>query len=622
MVIGEHRLTHFGTHVFKANLKNNLRLLGAVFGLVASSCVAVAQFPVTHDPPQYGPYNGIFLADGVGLKIPLVSTYDSSLFADGMGPEDTAVHIHDSVLRADSPWSLFCWIKTDEPVSTRELVAGLGSTTAEYPRYLAVDAGMITLWMGEDNLLSGPADLKPGEWHLIAATFDGSRFHLYSDGRPVGSGVLMIGSTNALLQMAPPVAAVGAGRHFGGRIASFTLLRTALSDAEIRQLHQTPPDFSLVRFEEGSKPWPFQTRGQAGYRAPQDPSTLPQSRASFSRPSVLKRPPAGESLVQTGSGQWTFSDGWTLREATKVDADGAYLSHLSTTSVSPSGNDGAGWMRATVPGTVLTTMVDDGVYPDPDFGLNNMAIPESLNKQDYWYRNEFNVPIAVKAAETGKNAGHVELTFQGINYKASVWLNGTFLGTMKGAFRRGTFDVTSVLKPGQKNVIAVRISPPSHPGIPQEQSVLGGPGENGGAMELDGPTFLATEGWDWIPAIRDRNTGIWQPVTLQVTRSLKLGDAQVITSFHDHDTSQASIEIDVPITNSADRPVHAILDAAMEQITLRKTVILAPGESVIKLTPVEFSQLNLKQPRLWWPNGYGSPELYHLKLTVSDEVDA
>ena len=52
-------------------------------------------------------------------------------------------------------------------------------------------------------------------------------------------------------------------------------------------------------------------------------------------------------------------------------------------------------MRATVPGTVLTTMVDNGIYPDPGYGLNNLAIPESLNKQDYWYRNDFTVPTSM-----------------------------------------------------------------------------------------------------------------------------------------------------------------------------------------------------------------------------------
>jgi Exo-beta-D-glucosaminidase Ig-fold domain/Concanavalin A-like lectin/glucanases superfamily/Glycosyl hydrolases family 2/Glycosyl hydrolases family 2, TIM barrel domain/Glycosyl hydrolases family 2, sugar binding domain len=568
-------------------------LCGAV-AFAAGSGLAVAQHPANNDPPQYGPYSGVFLPDGMGIRVPLANA-------------------HDSVLLADSPWSLYCWIKTSEPVAARELVAGLGSTTAEYPRYLGLEAGKVTLWMGEGNELAGAVDLKPDEWHLLAATFDGSRFHLYSDGQPVGSGVLTLGSTDAVLQMAPPDLASTGGKHFGGRIASFTVLRRALSDAEVRRVHEARPDFSVIQFEEGSKPWPFQTRGQAGYRAPQDPSTLPTSRASFSLPSVLKRPPVGASLVQTGVGEWTFSNGWRLREAPKVDADGAHLTAPAY--------DGKDWMRATVPGTVLTTMIDDGVYPDPDYGLNNLAIPESLNKQDYWYRNEFTVPASLQAAASN-DARHVELTFQGINYGASVWLNGTLLGTMKGAFRRGTFDVTSPLKAGQKNVLAVRISPPPHPGIPQEQSILGGPGENGGTMELDGPTFLATEGWDWIPAIRDRDSGIWQPVTLTVTRSLKLGDVQVVTSFPNHDTAQAAVEIDVPVTNFSDAAVNATLDASIEQTTVHKSVTLPPGESVVKLAPTEFAQLNLQHPRLWWPNGYGSPELYHLKLSIGDGVAA
>ncbi len=566
-------------------------LLCAVAALATCSTVAAAQVIVTNTPAQYGPYNGVFLADGMGLKMPLADA-------------------HDTVLRADLPWSLYCWVRTSEAVESRELVAGLGSISTENPRYLGMDAGRVTLWMGKGNELSGAADLKAGEWHLLAATFDGSRFHLYADGVQVGSGALLLGSTNPLLQMAPPAPASNAaavGRHFGGQIASFTMLRRTLSDAEVRQLHENRPDFSLVLFEEGSKPWPLQTRGQAGYRAPQDPSTMPRSRVSFSSPTKLRRPPVGASLTETGPGEWTFEDGWNLREAPKVDAGGAQLS--------AAGYRSADWMRATVPGTVLTTMVDEGVYPDPDFGLNNLAIPESLNKQDYWYRNEFTAPAAAASGD----ARHIELTFQGINYRATVWLNGTRLGEIKGAFNRGTFDVTSVLKPG-KNVLAVRISPPPHPGIPHEQSILGGPGENGGAMVLDGPTFMATEGWDWIPAIRDRDSGIWQPVTLKVTRNLKLGDTQVITSFPDHDTSHASVEIEVPVTNLSNKPLEASIDASMEQIAVHKSVTVQPGESIVKLTPAEFAQLNLQHPRLWWPNGYGSPELYHLKLAVKDEA--
>jgi hypothetical protein len=558
--------------------------------LLAIGCFASAQRPAVGaagDPSGYGPYNGAFLAGGLGLRVPLEN-------------------IHDTVLRAESPWTIYCWINPSEPIKNQELVAGIGNVSAEYPRFLAVSANKVSLWVGAANVLSGQAMVRPDQWQLIAATFDGTHFHVYSNGENIAAGTLTLGSVDPLLQMAPVPMDPSDGDHFSGKIASFTVVRKALSDAEMRDLAHNPPNYETAEFDEGSKPWPFQTRGQAGYRSPQDPSTLPKSSAPFSTPKAIKRLPVGPSLTVDRPGEWTFTDGWELQAAPKVKADVAQISSPTYKTVD--------WMRATVPGTILTTMIDDGVYPDSDYGLNNMAIPESLNKQDFWYRNEFTLPAEIKPNTTPR---HINLTFTGINYQATVWLNGIALGEVKGAFIRGVFDVTAALKPG-KNVLAVRISPPPHPGIPNEQSVLGGPGENGGTMELDGPTFLATEGWDWIPAIRDRNSGIWQPVTLTVTDDLKLGDAQVITSFPDHDYSHANIDINIPATNLSDKPVQATLNAELEQVSIHKTITLPPGESSIKLTPAEFSQLHLQHPRLWWPNGYGMPELYHLKLTLND----
>jgi hypothetical protein len=90
-----------------------------------------------------------------------------------------------------------------------------------------------------------------------------------------------------------------------------------------------------------------------------------------------------------------------------------------------------------VPGTVLTTLIDRGVYPDYDYGLNNMAIPESLARQDYWYRTVFDAPLSLDGKQ-------LTLTFKGINYAAEVWINGSRLGNIRGAFIRGVFDVTAV----------------------------------------------------------------------------------------------------------------------------------------------------------------------------------
>src|SRR3984885_14594132 len=540
-----------------------------------------SQLAVTTEPAFYGPYNAIFLPDGDGLHKPLVKD--------------------DSILRADSPWSLYAWVKPVDSPKASTVIAGVGDPSDEFFRGISLDNGHVLLSICKDNSLSASASLAPGTWHFLAATFNGNEFALFVDGAKVASGKLDVGSISPVLEIAPPAPPSTNWQHFGGTIASLTLLRKALTPDEIKQLSTPPGDFANAEFEEGSKPWPVQTRGQAGYRAPQDPSTMPRSKAPFSRPEA--KPLHAQEIIQAnGDSQWTLAAGWTMLPAPKVSADGAAISQPNFKT--------SDWMSATVPGTALTTMVDRGIYPDPDYGLNNLSIPESLNKQDYWYRVEFHLP---KQARDRR----LTLAFEGINYAASVWLNGQALGSIKGAFIRGVFDVTSIAKPDRANVLAVRVSPPPHPAIPQEQSIKGGPGENGGIMCLDGPTFVATEGWDWIPAIRDRDTGIWQPVTLTATSTVKIGDAQVVTTLPLPDTSRADVEIAVPLENLSNSPVTGILKASLGDILVTKQVTVEPGKSLVMLTPSEFSQLTVKQPRLWWPNGYGKPELYNLQLSLS-----
>ena len=563
------------------------RVLGmGIVAVIMTACVNAAhsQIVPTNDPPVYGPYNAVILQGGDGLRKNMIA--------------------RDTVLRADSPWTLYVWIQSDAPITAPVLVAGYGDVAGEYSRFLGLDSGKLMLWAGADNSFSAPATITPGEWQFVAATFDGSAFRLYVDGAQVGLGSLTLGRVAATLQMAPRIIPWPNGQYFGGKIAGFTIVREALTAEKIKQLASNPPLFSLIVFEAGSKPWPVQTKAQAGYRAPQDPATWPKSRAPFSTPVAEPVLSGRAALRADGDSQWTITSGWQMAAAPKVTA--------TAQEISKSGFDTKEWLAATVPGTALTTMIDRGIYPDSDYGLNNLAIPESLNKQDYWYRNEFKAP----KTPTGRR---FTLTFEGINYAAEVWLNGQSLGAIKGAFIRGVFDVTDTLKPGQTNVLAVWVSPPPHPGIPHEQSILGGPGENGGMMCLDGPTFVATEGWDWIPAIRDRDTGIWQPVTLTATGVVKIGDPQVVTKLPLPDTSRADIEIIVPLENVSDKPVKGTLRASIENTNLSKEVTVAPGKSSVKLAPAEFAQLTLQNPRLWWPNGYGKPELYQLKLDFSQE---
>jgi len=83
-----------------------------------------------------------------------------------------------------------------------------------------------------------------------------------------------------------------------------------------------------------------------------------------------------------------------------------------------------------------------GPLPDPNFGDNQLLISDSFFHADFWYRNEFVAPPARAGARAGFN-------FDGINWKAEVFLNGERLGRIDGGFIRGRFDVTGRLRPGQ-----------------------------------------------------------------------------------------------------------------------------------------------------------------------------
>jgi hypothetical protein len=148
----------------------------------------------------------------------------------------------------------------------------------------------------------------------------------------------------------------------------------------------------------------------------------------------------------------TLSSGWKMIEAEKVAEAGE---RLSTTGYTPSG-----WYDATVPGTVLTTLVNEGVYPEPFFGTNLKAIPDDLCRKQWWYRVAFDLP----SEHQGR---HIWLNFDGINYRADIFLNGRLVGNMRGAFKRGIFDITAGARFGVLNALAVKIYPNDNPARPQ-----------------------------------------------------------------------------------------------------------------------------------------------------------
>jgi Exo-beta-D-glucosaminidase Ig-fold domain/Glycosyl hydrolase 2 galactose-binding domain-like/Glycosyl hydrolases family 2/Glycosyl hydrolases family 2, TIM barrel domain len=328
--------------------------------------------------------------------------------------------------------------------------------------------------------------------------------------------------------------------------------------------------------------------------------------SSFALVSMLALQAAKATAAPMVPQEVVLGSGWRLQDVAKTPQTGA--------QVSIAGFDTTGWYTATVPGTVLTTLVNDHVYPEPLYGENDReeVIPESLVHTSYWYRTVVRVPRSYKNR-------HVWLNFDGVNYSAVVWVDGVQVGTMRGAFIRGIFDITAQVKPGHDAVVAVLVTPQPHPGVPHEHTLRAGVGQNGGISAIDGPTFLSTLGWDWLDAVHDRDTGIWQKVYLSATGPVVLKDPYVTTDLPLPKTDSADVSVQATVENVSDKPVEGVVRGTIENLTFDKQVeVAAHSTQQITFDAKNTPALHMEHPRLWWPNGYGAPNLYHLHLEFAE----
>ncbi len=296
----------------------------------------------------------------------------------------------------------------------------------------------------------------------------------------------------------------------------------------------------------------------------------------------------------------TLRQNWFIASSADVRDGGAAISLPGYTT--------RDWYPATVPTTVLSALVNDQVYPDPYTGMNLRSIPGTTYplfedfsnlmmppgspfRHAWWYRTEFTLP----AEFSGKT---LWLAFDGINYRANVWLNGVQVASsdkLAGMWRLFEFNVTAAARPGQPNSLAVEVFPPQ----PRDLSI----------------TLV-----DWAPMPPDKEMGIWRDVHIIATGPLRLRYPAVISKLNSPANDQALLTVRAELTNAADHPIAGVLKGTVDNIQFEQPVRLAAKETqVVHFTPQAFPQLKLSSPRLWWPAPVGPQSLYALDLQA--EVD-
>ncbi len=297
--------------------------------------------------------------------------------------------------------------------------------------------------------------------------------------------------------------------------------------------------------------------------------------------------PAGDRIL--------LSSGWMLRSSADLGVSGETISRPGLTI--------SGWHRIRVPNTVVGALVENGVYGDPYFGMNLRDIPgttyqigrnfardtmpeDSPFRQSWWYRTEFTTPARLEGRS-------VQLHFDGINYRANVWVNGTRIADstqVAGAYRRYAFDVAPLLRAGETNAIAVEVFAP-------------------------GPQDLAFTWVDWNPMPADKDMGLWGEVYLTDSGPIELSHPHVISDLEMPSLARAALSVSVEVRNTTDAPVAGVVRGAIEERRFEAAVTLAAGERrTLRFNADEYPGLRVEQPRVWWPYRMGAQEMYTLAL--------
>lgn len=299
-----------------------------------------------------------------------------------------------------------------------------------------------------------------------------------------------------------------------------------------------------------------------------------------------------------------LNDGWKAKRAGEITVDGTVISSPDF--------ELTGWMNAVIPGTVLTTLLQNEVIPDPFFGMNNELIPDIYDTgagfYTFWFHKKFPIPEL-------KPGRQVWLKFRGINYSAEIFLNGNRISynTHRGMFLRQKYRITDFLNNNGLNSLAVIVHPPDPVG--QANGGQGGDGTIARSV-----TQQYTPGWDWVCPVRDRNTGIWDQVSLEITGPVDLRNPFIKTKVPGkrvpgNEQEPALIELSAELQNTTEKVQKGRLVAEIDGKIWNLPVTLEAGADVT----VSFPEIEFENPKLWWPNGMGEPNLYALELRFEQD---
>ena len=267
------------------------------------------------------------------------------------------------------------------------------------------------------------------------------------------------------------------------------------------------------------------------------------------------------------------------------------------------------WHKATVPGVVHTDLIDNNIIEDPFFRLNERGV-QWVDKEDWEYKTTFDLSSEMFARQ------NIELTFYGLDTYADVYLNDSLILKADNMFRTWTVNVKGVAK-AKGNELRVYLHSPIKVDIPKFDALDfryvsdNDQSANGGIFDKQVGVFARKAGyhygWDWGPRLV--TSGIWRPVVLSAWNDLKINNIRYIRENITDKNASLKVVAEVEATKSGTATMTVTTDELKQKWTAK--VQLKQGKNTVEI-PV-----SIRNPKLWWCNGLGEPNLYHFTTSIS-----
>ncbi|GLY24525.1 beta-mannosidase [Micromonospora sp. NBRC 101691] len=283
-------------------------------------------------------------------------------------------------------------------------------------------------------------------------------------------------------------------------------------------------------------------------------------------------------------------DGWTLRAlpAPPAPAEADQADPAGAVTV-PAGIAGR-VIPATVPGCVHTDLLAAGLIPDPYLDDNETGLAW-IGRTDWVYETTFDRPPG--------DADRTDLVCAGLDTVATLTLNGVELGRTENMHRSHRFDVGALLR-DRDNHLVVRFDSAYRYAEAHRDRLGDRPNAYPEPFQFIRKT-ACNFGWDWGPTLV--TAGIWQEIGLHAWSTARLADVRPLVTVAD---GVGTVAVHVTAERAADVPL--VVRATVARVTAE--TVLPAGESTAVL------DLTVRDPRLWWPRGYGDPHRYPLTVTL------